>query len=345
MTVTVLFLLMFLGDKADGFAPEQPRSKEDLKADRLDEKDIQEPIANVQMEEQKKDADVGLLAPEMKIVKAKTVLQNSKDLNTMEKAPEPNMKKTNDLPALNGAENQQQNEVKIPPAQVVYIQKAAQEEQAALKKQNQVKSRLKNQNGDFEAKENKALPGRPVQKIAVDEHVLVDKVAKIAAGGLKQNKAPLQEGAGQKDVEVKREQELQRPSSNHNVVKEQNLIDDQADAKVGMPGKDRAMPAEAEKIPGDDKMEDRKDEAAPDNEQGKANRDLKLQNDLDLRRRKRELANEDLESDGAHIIAFNHAPNPRVNDLHTALETHLNAEAGMQVVYSRQIKQLAEKER
>lgn len=79
--------------------------------------------------------------------------------------------------------------------------------------------------------------------------------------------------------------------------------------------------------------------AAPDN------KDLKLQGDLDLRRKKRDLGlGEHLEKDGTHIIGFNQAPDPRVNDLHAALETHLNAEAGLQVVYSRQIKQVPDQE-
>ncbi|KAM5134856.1 solute carrier family 38 member 10 isoform 2-T2 [Mantella aurantiaca] len=337
------------GDKADGPVPEHPRSKEEMKAGRTDEKELminKEPVANAQKEQQKKDSDL-LGLPDMKKAQANSVLQNIKDLNIVEKTPEPDVvKKTEDRPAIHNAETPQQKaEAKIPPVQVVYIQKPAQEE-GTLRRQNQDKSLLKNQDGDLNANKNVDLPGPLEHEHFVEEHVLVDKMVKMTAGGLEQQKAKPQEEAGPKEVKVQKvDQDLQRTSPNLNVPKELNF-NNQADAKaVAMPGKEPAIQAEAVKLPGENKMEDGKDRAAPDNEQGKPNRDLKLQNDLDLRRRKRDLADEAVDSDGAHIIGFNHAPNPRVNDLHAALEAHLNAEAGLQVVYSRQIKQLTEKKR
>ncbi|XP_072259596.1 solute carrier family 38 member 10 isoform X2 [Pyxicephalus adspersus] len=332
------------GDKADGLAAEHQKSKEDMKAGKADEKELNnnEPIVNAQNEEQKKDADnIGLPTPEMKMVKENPVLQNNKDLNIVEKVPEAEVvKKTEDDPAVHRAETPQQKaEVKIPPAQAIHLQKPAQEEEGILKKKNQDRSPLKIQDEDLKAKEHKALPDPLEQKLTLEKQVPVDNAVKIIAGGSEQ------EEARHKEVKVQRVvQDPQRSNLNPNVHKEPNLneVDSQADA---MPGKDPVVPAEAAKPADKNNMEDNKDGVVSDNEQGKPNRDLKLQNDFDLRRRKRDLAGEPLESDGSHIIGFNPDPNPRVNDLHSALNAHLNAEAGLQVVYSRQIKQLTEKKR
>lgn len=330
------------GDKAEGLAPEHPRSKEEMNAGRAEDKDPvndKEPAPNQQKEEQRKDTErVALPAPEMKAAQENVVLQNNNDLNVVKKAPEPEVvKKTEDHLAVQRVDvPQQKAEANLPAEQVIHIQKPAQEEEGTKKKQNQDKSVLKNQDGDLNAKVNEALPGPSEQKLVVEQHGPGDKV--ITGGDLEQPKAQPQEGA--KEVKVQRvDQDLQRPSPN---LKEpnNNLVDAEA---VEMPRKEPA--AEAGKVAGENKKEDSKDGAVPDNEQGKQNRDLKLQNDLDLRRRKRDLANEAMDSDGSHIIGFNHAPDPRVNDLHAALEAHLNAEAGMQVVYSRQIKQLTEKKK
>ncbi|XP_077314836.1 solute carrier family 38 member 10 isoform X3 [Lithobates pipiens] len=330
------------GDKPEGLAPEHPRSKEEMKAGRAEDKDPvndKEAAPNQQREEQRKDMErAALPAPEMKAAQENVVLQNNNDLNVLKKAPEPEaVKKTEDhLPVQRVGVPQQKAEAKPPAEQVIHIQKPAQEEEGARKQQNQDKSILKNQDGDLNAKVNEALAGPPEQKLVVEQRGPGDKVAKITAGGLEQPKAQPQEGA--KEVKVQRvDQDLQRPNPNLKELNN-NPVEEEA---VEVPRKEPAVPAEA----GDNKMEDGKDGAVPDNEQGKPNRDLKLQNDLDLRRRKRDLANEAMDSDGSHIIGFNHAPDPRVNDLHAALEAHLNAEAGMQVVYSRQIKQLTEKKK
>ncbi|XP_018424232.1 PREDICTED: putative sodium-coupled neutral amino acid transporter 10 [Nanorana parkeri] len=333
------------GDKADDVAPEHSRSKEQMKAQKQDDKDLiinKEPVADEHKAEQRKDAEkVGLPPPEAKVAKEAPVLQNSKDLNMVEKAPEPDVvERTEEHPVVQRVEPPQQKPAaEMPPAQAVHIQKPAQEEEEALKKPNQVKSLLKNQDGDLNAKENEVLRGPPKQKLIEEEQVPVDKVVKLPAG---QPKAQLQGGV---EIKVQRvDQDLQRPDADLNVhPKEPNPNEFNNHDGNAMPGKE---PAEAAEPAGENMMAGHKDGGAgPDDEQGNPKRDLKAQNDVELRRRKRDLSNEVIESDGAHIIGFNHAPNPRVNDLHAALEAHLNAEAGLQVVYSRQIKQLTEEKK
>lgn len=88
-------------------------------------------------------------------------------------------------------------------------------------------------------------------------------------------------------------------------------------------------------VPGDQKPEN-----------AKPNRDLKVQAGSDLRRRRRDLAfppEQELAPKDGVIISFNSLPNVQVNDLRSALDTQLRQAAGaaLQVVHSRQIKQLS----
>lgn len=113
---------------------------------------------------------------------------------------------------------------------------------------------------------------------------------------------------------------------------------------VPAPGQD-AVVQEPEQRP---ERELRPQQAVPEAQKldnAKPNRDLKVQADSDLRRRRRDVAPRadggPVPDDGV-IISFHPMPGMQVNDLRSALDTQLRQAAGsaLRVVHGRQIKQL-----
>ncbi|XP_029455081.1 LOW QUALITY PROTEIN: putative sodium-coupled neutral amino acid transporter 10 [Rhinatrema bivittatum] len=107
---------------------------------------------------------------------------------------------------------------------------------------------------------------------------------------------------------------------------------------------EKKKPASPAQAPQENNMHYPKSEEKPEkDEQIKPLRDLKLQNDLDMPRRKRRSAMlEDGGEEDGMIINFQHVPNVKMNEMQHALETRLNqaAEGALQVIQSRHIKQL-----
>ncbi|XP_069808045.1 solute carrier family 38 member 10 isoform X2 [Dendropsophus ebraccatus] len=338
------------GDKPEGRAVEHPKDKEDTKVGEVKDVAVKKELAvDLQQEVPKKEADkVAIPAPDKKPALENTELEN------VVKFQKPEVKKSGDNLVVKKVEPQKNEapdfrQVAVlaekKPLDKLGVQKPAQQEMEAVKIQDQVLPKdedLVNQAEVVKAKENSVVLDSPGKVVKMkEEQPPLEKVLKPVDDAVEQQndrqvlKEKLQDGAGAK--EVVKVQHLDRNLQNQ----EQN----QNMKEVARPGDSINPAGDGKEGAGPNGIVDG---AAPGDDQGKPNRDLKLQDDLELRRNKRDLGiEEQMEKDGTHIIGFNHVPNPRVNDLHAALETHLNAavaEAGLQAVYSRQIKQVVEQE-
>ncbi|XP_073416702.1 solute carrier family 38 member 10 isoform X3 [Dendrobates tinctorius] len=327
------------GDKPEARAAEHPKNMEDVKvgeADKgLDIKNV--PPVDVQPEATKKETD-----KVANTVPGKPELEKGNGLDIAEKAQKPEVKKSDDNLLPHKVEQQKNESPAMDQAAVqvvkqsldkLNVQKPSQQEKEALKIQDQVHAQARDQVEVLKDKENSVVLASPDKEIKMKERPPPkEKIVKTGADPLEQHKGQLEDGPEVGPGQVQHlHQDLQNQGQNIKVEKEaarsRESMHHVRDTKLG------AGPEYG---------------AAPENDQGKQNRDLKLQDDLELRRKKRDLEDEEyMEKDGT-LIGFNHAPNPRINDLHAALETHLNAavaEAGLQAVYSRQIKQFAEQEK
>ncbi|NP_001080033.1 putative sodium-coupled neutral amino acid transporter 10 [Xenopus laevis] len=187
----------------------------------------------------------------------------------------------------------------------------------------------------------------PIDPITLPD--LQDKLGKLALHQTEPKQKPVKiAGIGEKKlgavqeekILVQKGQEAQADKviqDNYNPVPDHGLHENNnADAPA-------TINVEAKK----EHIEKPKDGAVLEHDEGKQNRDLKLQNDMDLRRKKRDLALVQQENNGAQIISFHPVPNLKVNDLRGALEARLNqmVDGGLQVVQSRKIKQLIDEEK
>ncbi|KAM3922680.1 solute carrier family 38 member 10 isoform 2-T2 [Leptodactylus fuscus] len=327
------------GDKPEGHAAEIPKNVEDVKVGELNkDSDVKEPAVVQQEVPKKEDDKVVLHVPDQKPEVIE--LEQGKSLDNGVIAQKPEVKNSQDRPMAHKVEPQKNEAddlgqaprlVEKQPAENFNAQKPAQQEKEPQKipDKNVPKDEdLEKPAEVLKPKENKVVVDSPNKEVKMKENLPAENVLKPGADVLEQQKEQHQGGPGAKV----QNSDLDLQNQGQNLVREAaragDSIHNVGEGKVG------AGPEEV-----------RKDGAVPDGDQGKPNRDLKLQGDLDLRRRKRDLASEEhMEQDGTHIIGFHHAPNAIINDLHAALETHLNAEAGLQAVYSRQIKQVSEKE-
>uniref|UniRef100_K7GEI1 Solute carrier family 38 member 10 n=1 Tax=Pelodiscus sinensis TaxID=13735 RepID=K7GEI1_PELSI len=159
------------------------------------------------------------------------------------------------------------------------------------------------------------------------------------------------DGAGSRQRQAARGEQASETEAEREVLRQRA-----GDVEQGLQGshldkpKDAKLlkdPAEKKALENDGALK-REKGAAPlldqkaEQENVKPNRDLKLQADTDLRRRRRDLPPPLREETEGVLIGLNPLPDVRVNDLRSALETRFNQAVGgaQQVVHSRQIKQI-----
>ncbi|KAM8947653.1 solute carrier family 38 member 10 isoform 2-T2 [Pelodytes ibericus] len=334
-------------DKPDGQAPELSKSKEDEKAEVVEGKQEikQEPVEDtekkVEIIEKKSNSD---LHKEPKQEKEQNV-----PMDKVLKLPEPEdqgikeqpvaQKVKPDTPQNAVPDMKQALEVQKQPDVNPVIQNLVQEDKGALKNQDQDKALLKKDDIKHGAVDKSKESGvlldlkdkAKAHEQAADHKLTVGAVIQHLDKADQVEKKDFQKGQAASQVNVE---------ESHKQVVELNQ---QAAHK-------NDDPVEVQNFANDNKIIAKEDikqvqivEEQQEQDQGKPKRDLKLQNDLDLRRRKREIGmQEGQENEGAQMISLHPVPNLKVNDLRGALETRINqaAEGGLHVVHGRQIKQL-----
>ncbi|XP_053562732.1 putative sodium-coupled neutral amino acid transporter 10 isoform X2 [Bombina bombina] len=348
-------------EKPEEQVAEQLKSKEEMKA--AGQEDIQVVPVDLEKEEKTKDAaekpDLQKLAPAVDVAKgSNSLLENNVKLQPLEiKRSEDHLEPQKaDHPAGVVQVPREESEIKKQASQELINKQV--DIQAAGDNQVQQKDNVQSEDKDkgIQSKAEFVKPiatSRPKEPVAPQE---INKVEQFAAEqrekGLKETVIQLQKGAPHIEKRQDKEEVVAQKGNILNEDQEHqkqalNLPEQQGDRKEADALEVAVKPAIDSQVDVEEGKQVQLNKVAPEHDQGKQNKDLKLQNDLDLKRRKRDVAEENVEGDGAQIISFHPVPNLKMDNLRGALETRLNqvAEAGLQVIHSRQIKQLTDNEK